>query len=350
MYKNALEQINEFFNINAAEKPEDIFTVLKGIINFKSGYISLSGLRVFNYNTGGELKYKLTNILNIKNSPFGEIQISRDYEFSNEEKIVFKTCSSIIANLIKDAELSKIIKIQLKALQDGLSETNKAYKSEKIKNDFFSNFSHELRTPLNAIISSSELLSEQIFGELNEKQLEYTNDIRISGLHLLGMINDILDMTKLEAKAMKLNKTEFKLTQAVDEVCNIIKPLAQKKNIKIIKKFCKDVKINADYQKIQQILFNLITNAVKYTNANGEIHLIIDKKSKYTTISVKDNGIGIDKKYHKIIFQKFTQLGYQQNSNGLGLTITKELVKLHKGRISLKSAPDRGSEFIVMLP
>lgn len=345
MIKSDIEKINEFFEINAQEHPEALFSVLQNIIEFESGYIYLSDR--LEYSCGqNDGEYELSDELTVKNAPFGKLKITRGNEFSENEKIVFKTCTSIIANLIKDIEISKIMNLQVKALQEGILENKEAYKSEKHKNDFFANFSHELRTPLNSVISSSELLAEQIFGKLNEKQLEYINDIRIAGLHLLGMINDILDMAKLEAKSMRLNLTKFELSQASDEACNIVKPMAQKKNIQIIKNYSHNTFVSADYQKIQQILFNLLTNAIKYTPENGEINIIIEN----STIKIQDNGIGIEKQYHEKIFEKFIQLGSQKNSNGLGLTITKELVKLHNGKISVQSEIGKGSIFIVELP
>ncbi len=350
MYKKALEKLNDFFTIEVREKPEEIFVVLKKIINFNSGLICLSGNQKYTFAPENSQKFELLEDLKIKNAIFGYIKITRDTDFSEEEKTIFKTCAIIIANLIKDAEMSKIISAQVKTLQEGILETNKAYKSAKTQNDFFANFSHELRTPLNAVISSSELLAEGIFGALNEKQTEYINDIRIASLHLLGMINDILDLSKLDAKSMKLNITNFELKQTADEVCNILNPLAQKKNLKITKHYCENTKISADYNKIQQILFNLITNSIKYTPQDGKIDLFIEKDEKFAILKIKDNGIGIDKKYHKKIFDKFVQLGTEKNSNGLGLTIIKELVKLHHGKIFLHSEPAKGTEFTIKLP
>ncbi len=350
MIENAIKNINDFFNVNVQENPNELFVVLNKIINFDSGYIYLSGELAYTYNPQKTFKYSLTKELSIKKAPFGLIELTRNSEFSKDEQLIFKTCASIIANLIKDIEISKIINMQVKALQEGILETNEAYKNEKIKNDFFANFSHELRTPLNAIINSSELLAEQFFGQLNDKQLEYTNDIRISGLHLLGMINDILDMAKLDAKSMQLNITGFDITCTADEVCNIVKPLATKKNITITKIYKTFDNINADRQKIQQILFNLISNAIKYTPDGGEIKITIDKNNTHAILTVEDNGIGIDKQFHEKIFEKFVQLGNHKNSNGLGLTITKELVKLHNGEINLKSIPQQGSQFIIKLP
>ncbi len=341
--KNKIKQLNKLLTTEIKVSPKELLDELRGIIEFEEGEICLNGQSKLK----GE--YILENNLCCKNATFGKIKIKKSSPFNKEDKEIFNLCTSIIANKIKDSELSKIIQMQIAALQEGISEKNRAYITEKSKNDFFANFSHELRTPLNSVISSSELLNEEIFGSLNEKQKEYVNDIQTASLHLLGMINDILDMAKLEANSMLLNPTEFELTDLSQAVCNIIKPLAQKKGTQIIKKY-KNITVKADYQKIQQIMFNLLSNAIKYTPQNGKVTISLTDDDKNFEISVKDTGIGIDKKYHKKIFEKFAQIGSEKNSNGLGLTIIKELVKLHGGKIKLKSELGKGSEFIISLP
>ena len=230
---NTITEIDNFFNIDVQKNPSEIFDVLKKVLDFESAYIYLSNELTYSYNTKDKYTYSIKEELKVQNAPFGIIEITRNQKFNENERKIFKTCSSIIANLIKDVEISKIVNIQVKTLQEGILENNTAYKNEKSKNDFFANFSHELKTPLNAIISSSELLAERIFGQLNDKQEEYVNDIRISGLHLLGMINDILDMAKLDANSMQLNLTQFDISTTLEDVYNIINPLAIKKNIKI---------------------------------------------------------------------------------------------------------------------
>ena len=189
---------------------------------------------------------------------------------------------------------------------------------------------------------------------MNFKQEEYVNDIKISATHLLGMINEILDMSKIEAHAMKIVKSNFWITRAIDEVCNIVSPLAEKKHIKITKVLTKDFEVFADYQKIQQILYNLTSNAIKYTPENGQIDITATINENNFKLVVHDNGIGIDPKYHGKIFAKFVQLDSaytkKESSTGLGLTITKELVELHNGKISLISEINNGSTFIVEIP
>ena len=257
----------------------------------------------------------------------------------------------------------------MKALQESIIERAQAHATiqkqnekilaaDKIKTEFLANTSHELRTPLNAIIGFSEVLSKQLFGNLNEKQSEYVRDIHVSGLHLLGMINEILEISKIEAKAIKLAPSTFNLKMSLSEVVNIVHPLADKKKIHLIKNAKEDVEIHADYQKVQQILYNLLSNAIKFTKEGGHIEtgykLTSGVTKKAVKIYVKDDGIGIDKKHHDKIFDKFVQLHNiyckNESSTGLGLTITKELVQLHGGKISFESEPDKGTTFFVTLP
>lgn len=305
--------------------------------------------------------------LNIRETVFGFLLLSRNAQnpFTEEELDFVKAFSALVSYTIKDSELSSVFKLQLRALQDSILEKTQAFntikkqnekilEADKIKNEFLANISHELRTPLNAIIGFSEALSMKIFGELNEKQNEYISDIHVSGLHLLGMINEILEISKIEAKAIKLSLSRYNLQTSFNEVVNIVRPLANKKHIKL-EKFAKDfVEIEADYQKIQQILYNLLSNAIKFTPEDGEIHIGYTVDKKYVTMFVKDNGIGIDKKYEGKIFAKFVQLNNiyskKESSTGLGLTITKELVELHNGKIHLESIVGEGTTFFVKLP
>ncbi len=305
-------------------------------------------------------KYTYVVKLAIKNSIFGFCILSSDNTINNDIKQSFKSIVSIISYKIKDYELNEVFKIQLKALQDNILEKENAYEVikkqhkkleelDKAKNLFLANISHELRTPLNAIIGFSQALDSKIFGELNEKQAEYIKDIQISGLHLLGMINEILDISKLEANAMKFSPVELDPTQVIQEVVNILEPLYKNKNITINFESIFKGKIKADYQKFQQILYNLLSNAIKFTPKDGKIKILSASNNKNYILKIKDNGIGIEKKYHNKIFKKFVHLNNvytkNQNSTGLGLTITKELVKLHNGKITLESEPNKGTTF-----
>jgi len=309
-----------------------------------------------------ELLYENTLVvkLAVKDSIFGFILFSSECEIDKIKIAQLNAIASLISYKIKDYELNEVFKIQLKAMQDAVLEKEEAYsiikkqhkklqEADKSKNLFLANISHELRTPLNAIIGFSQALDGRIFGELNEKQSEYIKDIQISALHLLGMINEILDISKLEAHALKFTPANVNAHQAINEVITILEPLYKNKNIDV--QFISEYngEIFADYQKFQQILYNLLSNAIKFTNNNGKI-IIKSRVSKNNyLLSISDNGIGIDKKYHNKIFKKFVHLNNvyikNQNSTGLGLAITKELVKLHKGKITLTSELNYGTTF-----
>ncbi len=313
------------------------------------------------------LKSFIVSKISIKSTVFGLIVLAKKEEnyYTKEDLTTLDAVSAILSYVLKDSELSNVFKLQLKALKDGIIEKNKAYKTikeqnekileaDKVKNEFLANVSHELRTPLNSILGFSDILSTQLYGNLNQKQEEYVNDIKVSATHLLGMINEILDMSKIEANAMKIVKSTFWISRAVDEACNILMPLAQKKNITLKKDMPADFEVFADYQKIQQILYNLISNAIKYSPENDTVEISVSADDETFKITVHDNGIGIDKKYHGKIFAKFVQLDSaytkKESSTGLGLTITKELVELHEGKISLVSEINNGSTFIVEIP
>ena len=345
--KHSEYNIDSVFNLDSNLK-KFIFSKNGKILDDSAKLINALNLSQFNQ------KSFLVAKISIKSTVFGIIVLAK-YEadfYKKADLEALEAGSAILSYVLKDIELSNVFKLQLKALKDGIIEKNKAYKTikeqnekileaDKIKNEFLANVSHELRTPLNSILGFSDILSAQLYGNLNSKQEEYINDIKVSATHLLGMINEILDMSKLEANAMKIVKSAFWISRAVDEVSNIILPLAQKKNIKLVKDMPADFEVFADYQKIQQILYNLISNAIKYSPENNEVEISVSANDEKFRISVHDNGIGIDKKYHGKIFAKFVQLDSaytkKESSTGLGLTITKELVELHGGKISVVS-------------
>ncbi|EKE03896.1 MAG: Sensor protein [uncultured bacterium] len=306
--------------------------------------------------------------LTIRETLFGIILLIKEQEnfFSSEDLKITETFTSSAAYSVKDAELSNVFKMQLKILKENVIERTKALEvikeqnlkileADKMKNEFLANISHELRTPLNAIIGFSEALKLKIFGTLNDKQEEYIDDIHTSGIHLLGMINDLLDLSKIEAKEMQIYKKEFAVYPAISEVLNVIRAIADKRKISI-EVLCEDknIEIYADCRKFQQILYNLLSNAVKFSPESGKIEININKDDNYVKIYVKDDGIGIDPKYHDKIFHKFQQVdnsyARRQGSTGLGLTITKELVEMHDGKIWVDSKADKGATFYFTIP
>ncbi|HEX5603099.1 MAG TPA: GAF domain-containing protein, partial [Pyrinomonadaceae bacterium] len=223
------------------------------------------------------------------------------------------------------------------------------------KSEFLANMSHELRTPLNAIIGFSEVLQEKLFGELNEKQAEYTSDILTSGQHLLSLINEILDLSKVEAGRMELELAPFDLPLAIDNARTFVRERAVKHGITL------DVDVDerlgeyvGDERKIKQILLNLLSNAVKFTPEGGRINITANKTDNGVEISVTDTGIGIPLAEQPTIFEEFRQVGgdyvHKKEGTGLGLTLAKKFVELHGGKIWLESEVGRGSTFTFILP
>jgi signal transduction histidine kinase len=224
------------------------------------------------------------------------------------------------------------------------------------KSEFLANMSHELRTPLNAIIGFSEVLQEKLFGELNEKQAEYTSDILTSGQHLLSLINEILDLSKVEAGRMELELASFDLPLAIDNARTFVRERAVKHGITL------DIDVDdrlgeyvGDERKIKQILLNLLSNAVKFTPEGGRIGITANKTdSGVAEISVSDTGIGIAPEDQPKIFEEFRQVGsdstHKIEGTGLGLTLAKKFVELHGGKIWVESELGKGSTFTFTLP
>lgn len=350
--KNVTHSVGDVFSI-AGKFKEDLFSVEESLVDSKNPIVKKLGLK--NYQS-----FLLSKLV-IQNTVFGFILLCKSDKkadfYKDVDAYLSKAIGTIISYKIKDIELSDVFNSQLKALAQSVVETKNAnqkiLEADRIKTEFLANVSHELRTPLNAIIGFSEMLSTQLFGPLNDKQAEYVEDINVSGIHLLGMINEILDISKIEAHAMTLNQSEFLLSLAVDEVVNIVKSLADKKNIIIVKNIT-DGAVFADFQKIRQILYNLLSNAIKFSPENSEISVKAQVNKTDFIIEVKDMGMGIAKANQSRIFEKFIQLENtytkKESSTGLGLTITKELTQMHGGEISVKSAVGKGATFIVKIP
>jgi Amt family ammonium transporter len=223
-------------------------------------------------------------------------------------------------------------------------------KASRAKSEFFAIMSHELRTPLNSVIGFAEVLQDKKFGQLSEKQAKYLDNILTSGRHLLGLINDILDLSKIEAGKMELALSEFSFSELVDGVMVILKEIASRKSI-IIKSHIepKVPVINADERKIKQIMYNLLSNAVKFTPDGGKIDIRADLNDKELRVSVADTGIGIKQEDIGKLFETFQQIEseYTQKygGTGLGLVLTRRLVELHGGKIWVESKIGKGSTF-----
>ena len=226
--------------------------------------------------------------------------------------------------------------------------------ASRAKSDFLANMSHELRTPLNAIIGFAEILRDELVGTINAEQKECVNDIHISGQHLLEMINDILDLSKIEAGKMVLHLETFSIVEAVEEVNTIITALAVKKHLDLTLNYNRNCQIEADRVKFKQIFYNLLSNAVKFTPEGGRVatHLKVTDTELYA--EVIDTGIGISEADQAKLFAPFTQIDTSKSrrygGTGLGLALTHRLIMLHGGEISVKSEEGKGSNFTLRIP
>jgi len=232
----------------------------------------------------------------------------------------------------------------------------KIQEANRLKSEFLATMSHELRTPMNAIIGFSEMLIDKKVGDLLPKQLEYIKDIHSSGSHLLHLINDVLDISKIEAGKIELQMEFFSMYDAIEEVFKVINPLAEKKNIRIECKLSSDVdQICLDKNKFRQILYNLLSNAIKFNKTNGSITIeTTSPEGNFFMLIITDTGIGIAPEDLSKLFIPFMQLDSgitrKHEGTGLGLALTKKLIEAQRGEIRVESILSKGSSFIIRLP
>jgi PAS domain S-box-containing protein len=227
-------------------------------------------------------------------------------------------------------------------------------RANRLKSEFLANMSHELRTPLHTVIGFSELLIEEVKGPLNGDQKRFLSHIYKDANHLLALINEVLDLSKIEAGHLKLTREHLDLDVVVEDALSSIRPACVEKSVGISTSFATGLGVLADRLRLRQILYNLLSNALKFTPNGGAILVMTEAVAGFAEIAVSDTGVGISRVDHESIFDKFYQVGAAtsgiREGTGLGLSITKRLVEEHGGRIRVESEPGRGSRFTFTIP
>jgi signal transduction histidine kinase len=282
--------------------------------------------------------------------------------------IIAASCAMMLMLLLFYGwDVSRIIaeslemRFENEALSEALTEQKVRERTQVLeaanrhKSEFLANMSHELRTPLNAIIGFSEVLQERMFGELNPKQARHIQNIHASGQHLLALINDILDLSKIEAGHMELHVSSFRVAEALSSALMLVKERAQRNGTSLVASFDDTLgSFEGDERKFKQIVTNLLSNAVKFTSQGGTVELRAERTQTDLVVAVKDTGIGIAEEDLETIFEQFRQVGADYSKKGegtgLGLTLSKKFVELHGGKIEVRSQVNVGSTFTFRLP
>jgi len=274
-----------------------------------------------------------------------ELEVKRPTSRWFEARIVASYSANELVITVRDVTTWKN---QETAMQYARSRAEAANKAKSL---FLANMSHELRTPLNSIIGFSEMLETQHFGSLNERQLEYTRQVIDAGRHLLTLINDVLDLSRIEADRMDLSRGWSELPALCESVVASVRPLAQKKQIALACVVADDLPTFwFDPTRIRQVLFNLLSNAIKFTPAHGKVGLAARRDDSGIVIDVHDTGIGIKQEDVPRLFQAFERLDSNAEGTGLGLALSRRLVEMHGGNLSVRSIVGQGSVFTVALP
>ncbi len=254
-----------------------------------------------------------------------------------------------VSFITRDITQQKQIEVEL------ASKNAEVERASRLKSEFLANMSHELRTPLTAILGFSSILKQQIFGELNSKQQLYIHQIHRSGQHLLSLINDVLDLSKVEAGQMHLEISSIAINELCEDALALVREQAEARKIKIHHTVQPHLPyLMADELRVRQMLLNLLSNAVKFSGEEGEIGLDIEIQAEEVQMTVWDKGIGIPEDKQHLLFKPFQQvdgsLSRSREGTGLGLALTRRLAELHSGTVEVTSCEGKGSQFVIRLP
>lgn len=286
----------------------------------------------------------------------GDLNIRSDINSGDEFQQLSETFNTMLVNLKNSADQLRAVNKSLDLKLGQLAESNVAlYESNRLKSEFLASVSHELRTPLNSILGFAELLKEQVPSDPEARPTRYVQNILLSGNNLLYLINDLLDLAKIEAGRMEIRSLPLSLADLFEALVRLIKPLSEAKNLTIVPTIGPDVPIlQTDSGKLQQVLYNFLSNAIKFSPPGERIDLIAEHDERGVTVSVKDRGPGIAVDKQDVIFEKFRQLDggvtRQHSGTGLGLAISKELTIMLGGTIGVRSEPGQGATFWIRLP
>jgi signal transduction histidine kinase len=290
----------------------------------------------------------------------GKLTVRAQIQTGDEFEELSHAFNRMLHNLVAMQQELRAVNHDLDRKVDELAQANLAlFEMNRLKSDFLATMSHELRTPLNSIIGFSEVLAGS--DQLNERQRRYATNIQSSGKMLLGMINDILDLAKIESGKMEVRTEDFSIRDVCEALANLARPIAERKNIDLECRLDEAIPLmRQDPGKLRQVLYNLLSNAIKFTPEGGKVSLKAQAEGRFVVISVADTGIGIAEEDRETIFEKFRQAGQpgqgdgvltrEHQGTGLGLSIVRELTKLLGGDVHLESRPGQGSTFTVKLP
>jgi two-component system, NarL family, sensor histidine kinase BarA len=284
----------------------------------------------------------------------GELNVRSEIQTGDEFEDLSHAFNRMLRNLVSMQDQYRKVNSDLDRKVDELAQANMAlYESNRLKSDFLATMSHELRTPLNSILGFSEVLLSS--DQLDDKKLRWVRNIQSSGEKLLNLINDILDLAKIEAGKMQVRLENFSIHDICEGLLNMFRPMAEKKNIDLRGQLDPAIPVlRQDITKLQQILQNLLSNAIKFTPEGGRVMLKAFAEGSHIILVVSDTGVGIAAEEQSLVFEKFRQSGNpltrEHAGTGLGLSIVRELAKLLGGEVSLQSDLGRGSTFTVHLP
>src|SRR5262249_28035485 len=333
----------------------------KGVHQNRAWLISTAIVIVFLIMTGSYLIVRYIIVKPVKHLKevsdaiaAGELNVRSEIQTGDEFEDLSHAFNRMLRNLVNMQDRLRKVNADLDLKVDELAQANLAlYESNRLKSDFLATISHELRTPLNSILGFSEVLASS--PPLDEKQKRWVSNIRTSGEQLLSLLNDILDLAKIEAGKMEVRLEDFSIRDVSEGLLNMFRPLAERKNIDLREQIAPNIPLlRQDAGKLQQLLSNLLSNAIKFTPEGGRVLLKAEATQLHIVLTVMDTGVGIAPEDQELVFEKFRQAGNpltrDHAGTGLGLSIVRELAKLLGGEVMLQSELGRGSTFTARLP